>query len=272
MPKVCYFYAILQDIYKKFQPSIFSKLNLIIDIGNTQIKAAIFNAGIMLQLESSTETELLFAKDLLSRYNNVENVIVSSVREYPASLINYLKKKCDTVFFFNSELPIPLNNLYETKNTLGYDRLAACIGAFTKFQNQNILVVDAGTAITFDFVNEKAQYCGGCISPGINMRYKALHHFTSKLPQLSISNQFELIGKNTKDAISGGVQNGIIFEVDSYINKLKIDYPDLKVVLTGGDAPFLHRHIENKTVLDIDILLIGLNRILDFNSSDMPNN
>jgi len=272
MLKVCYFYAILQDIYKKFQPSIFSKLNLIIDIGNTKIKAAIFFAGKMLQIESSTETELLFAKDLLSRNNNIKNVIVSSVREYPKSLIDHLKKKCDSVLFFNSELPIPLENLYETKNTLGYDRIAACIGAFVEFQNQNILVIDAGTAITFDFVNDNAQYCGGCISPGINMRYKALNQFTSKLPQLSISDNFELIGKNTNEAIIGGVQNGIIFEVDSYINKLKNENPNLKVVLTGGDAPFLHQNIENKAVLDVNILLSGLNRILEFNSSDMPNN
>lgn len=247
-------------------------MNLILDIGNTKIKAAIVSNGKILQIKSSEKSEREFANELINEFNGISNAIITSVRETPISLIQELKLKYNKVLFFNSDLPIPLENLYETKDTLGYDRLAACIGAYAKYPKQNILIIDAGTAITFDFVNEKGQYCGGCISPGISMRYKALHQFTSKLPHLSISENFNIIGKNTKDAITGGVQNGIIFEIDSYIENLQISNPDLKVILTGGDAPFLHNFIRNKAFLDVHILLFGLNTILDFNLMDKPNN
>lgn len=272
---ICLKFANFMRFYKTF--TIFSKLNstklnLILDIGNTKIKAAIVSNGKILQIESSEKSELEFASELTQKYNGIKNIIISSVRKTPDTLTQQLNLKYDKVFFCNSNLPIPLENLYETKDTLGYDRLAACIGAYAKYPNQNILIIDAGTAITFDFVNEKAQYCGGSISPGINMRYKALHHFTSKLPHLSIKENFNIIGKNTKDAITGGVQNGIIFEIDTYIDNLQINNPHLKVILTGGDAPFLHKFIRNKTFLDEHILLFGLNTILEFNLLDKSNN
>ncbi|MGQ1911790.1 type III pantothenate kinase [Marinifilum sp. RC60d5] len=247
-------------------------MNLILDIGNTKIKAAIVSNEKILQIESSEKSELEFASELIKKYNAIQNIIISSVRETPIALMQYFNLKHIKIFFCDSNLPIPLENLYETKDTLGYDRLAACIGAYAKYPKQNILIIDAGTAITFDFVNEKAQYCGGSISPGISMRYKALHHFTSKLPHLSIKENFNIIGRNTKDAIIGGVQNGIIFEIDSYIENLQISNPNLKVILTGGDAPFLHKYIRNKAFLDEHILLFGLNTILEFNLLDKPNN
>ncbi|MDQ2180374.1 type III pantothenate kinase [Marinifilum sp. D714] len=247
-------------------------MNLIIDIGNTKIKASIFLKGELNTTKASEKRDVEFVKDLLSEFTTIEKVIISSVREYPERLINFLKTKIQHVFFFDSKLPIPIENLYESKKTLGYDRLAACIGAYAMNPNQNILVIDAGTAITFDFLNKKGQYIGGCISPGLSMRYKALNHFTKKLPLLSVNEDYPLIGKNTNEAITGGVQNGIVFEVDSYINQLKEKYADLKVILTGGDAPFLYKSITNIAILETDVLAIGLNHILEFNILERSNN
>ncbi|WP_171595379.1 type III pantothenate kinase [Marinifilum caeruleilacunae] len=246
-------------------------MNLIIDIGNTKIKASLFRDGKLIDTKTSEQTDTDFALDILADFT-IEHAIVSSVREFPEELMRLLTSKIEKVFFFDAQLPVPIENLYESKNTLGYDRLAACIGAYAKNPGQNILVIDAGTAITFDFINNKGQYLGGCISPGLSMRYKALHHFTKKLPQLSQQDDFYLIGKNTNEAITGGVQNGIVFEVDSYIAKLKEEYADLKVVLTGGDASFLHQHIVNNSDYEPNILAIGLHHILEFNASESANN
>lgn len=242
-------------------------MNLIIDIGNTKIKANFFRRSELICTKVSDQNETMFAKSLLEQYSSIDKVIIASVRDYPESLIKTLASAgIGKILFLDSETNVPLENLYESKNTLGYDRLAACVGAFALNPNQNILVIDAGTAITFDFVNSKGQYIGGCISPGLTMRYKALNHFTKKLPLLSVNEDFSLIGKNTNQAITGGVQNGIVFEIESYINQLKEQYAQLKVIITGGDAPFLSAKIKNEIDLQTDILAVGLNRILDFNT------
>jgi type III pantothenate kinase len=247
-------------------------LNLIIDIGNTKIKASLFFGQKFMSSKTSDQVDTEFAREILAEHKNIDKAIISSVREYPGTLIKLLESKLKHVFFFDSNLSVPIENLYESKNTLGYDRLAACIGAIAKNPNQNILVIDAGTAITFDFVNKNNQYIGGCISPGLSMRYKALNHFTKKLPLLSVSEDYQLIGKNTNQAITGGVQNGIVFEVDSYINRLNDKYPELKVVITGGDAPFLHKNIVSNTDWEPGILAFGLNHILEFNLLKNSNN
>lgn len=240
-------------------------MNLILDIGNTQIKAALFENNKLIKLITSDKNEIDFIQEIFSQSKNIKNAMVSSVRKYPEEAHSFLKSNCKKAFYFNSEIAIPLDNLYESKSTLGYDRLAACVGAFGNHPNQNLLVIDAGTAITFDFVNDKAQYLGGCISPGLRMRFKALHDFTQKLPELSQNDKFHLIGKNTNDAIVSGVQNGLLFEIDAYINKLKNTHSNLEVFLTGGDAPFLIKSIKNKAILAPEIVLTGLNKILEFN-------
>jgi type III pantothenate kinase len=240
-------------------------LNLIVDIGNTQIKAAFYENNQLLRLENSKESEVEFISDLISKHENIGQIIISSVRNYPKELIRSLKNENRKVVFFNADIKTPLENLYESKKTLGYDRLAACAGANGLHPNKNCLVIDAGTAITFDFVNAENQYLGGCISPGLQMRFTALHKYTQKLPMLSPAEEFNLIGKNTKDAIVSGVQNGLIFEIDSYINKQKEKHADLQVILTGGDAHFLSKLLNNKVQLQTEIVLLGLNKILEYN-------
>lgn len=240
-------------------------MNLIVDIGNTQIKAAFFENHQLLRLESSQASEVEFISDLISRHEQTSQIIISSVRNYPEQLIKSLEGENREVLFFNAELETPLENRYESKSTLGYDRLAACAGANSLYPNTNCLVIDAGTAITFDFVSEKNEYLGGCISPGLRMRFAALHHYTQKLPELSPEEEFNLIGKNTNDAIVSGVQNGLIFEIDTYIRKLKKSHPNLQVVITGGDANFLSKYLTNSVDFQPQIVLIGLNKILEYN-------
>lgn len=240
-------------------------MNLIVDIGNTKVKLALFDNNQIVRLESSTLKENDCVAVFISKHSDITNSIVSSVRNYPSELISLLESTCKHVVFFNSDVKTPVKNLYESKKTLGYDRLAACIGANYLKPNCNVLIVDAGTAVTFDFVNKKNQYIGGCISPGLEIRFRALNEFTGKLPKLSQNDSFHLIGTNTNDAIISGVQNGFLFEIESYINKLINNYPDLEVFLTGGDAVFIEKNIDCNAVINCNLVLEGLNKILEYN-------
>jgi type III pantothenate kinase len=168
----------------------------------------------------------------------------------------------------NEYTDIPIENLYETKSTLGKDRLAAVIGANNIFPDSNVLVIDMGTAITYDFINTSKQFIGGTISPGMEMRFKALNHYTDQLPLLKKNENYQTIGKNTSEAIISGVQNGILFEIDGYINTLKSNYNDIKVILTGGDAIFFDKKLKNTIFVNLNLNFIGLNTILEHNKSN----
>ncbi len=239
-------------------------MNLIIDIGNTQTKIACINQGIVFDKITTLSCTSAVVSDFLSKHKNIQKAIVASVQDYPAELFEFLQSKLGHCFFFDAELPIPIANNYQSKNTLGGDRLAACIGAWSLYPNNNILVIDAGTAITFDVISVDKGYIGGCISPGITMRFKALNHFTRKLPLLEVNNNFKLIGTDTNTAIIGGVENGFIFEIDGYIHNLQQQYSNLKVVITGGDADFICSHISYSVENNSDILLLGLDTILNY--------
>jgi len=242
-------------------------MNLIIDIGNTQTKYAIFEGKNMLEFCEShiSDMDLIFLWQ--KKYPGLDALIVSSVQGRPDVFLKSLESLFDSVIFFDQNTPTPLENLYETKETLGYDRLAACVGANTLHPNVNLLVIDAGTAITFDFVNAKNQYLGGTISPGLAMRFKALNTFTKKLPLLEKSETHALIGKNTSQAIISGVQNSLLFEIDSYIDKLTESHSGAKIFLTGGDSEFIHPKLKNETFCVRTLLLGGLNAILNYNKS-----
>ena len=193
--------------------------------------------------------------------------LICKMPEKNIELINYLESTFDFFIDLNEYTNIPIKNLYDSKSTLGKDRLAAVIGANNFYPKSNVLVIDMGTAITFDFINKKDQYLGGSISPGLEMRFSALNHFTGKLPLLKKNEKFSLIGSNTESAIISGVQNGIIFEIDSYINNIKKEYEDLKTILTGGDAIFFDKKLKNTIFVDLNLNFIGLNTILEYNKS-----
>lgn len=240
-------------------------MQLILDIGNSYTKTAVFDDNKLCELfveETFIERKLIA---ILEKYTNVSKAIVSSVLE-----INYkelLSKHIKSVHVFNNLNELPITNLYKTPETLGNDRLAGIIGAINVFPSSDVLVIDAGTAITYDLVTKDKNYHGGSISPGINMRYKALHTFTGKLPLVSQKDKMNFIGDSTENAIASGVQNGIIYEIETYINNIKNKYPEIKIILTGGDADFIRKNLKKNTIfVEQNLILKGLNSILTNNA------
>ncbi len=239
-------------------------MNLVIDVGNTKIKLAVFNNSKLIHNESITiENFMTIALELIKKYE-CTNAIISSVASVKKSQINKLRTKINLIelSFFTK---VPFKNEYSTPKTLGVDRIALVSSAISKFPNKNVLIIDAGTCITYDFVDFKGSYFGGAISPGINMRYKALNAFTNKLPLLEPEYMNQLIGDSTEKCIHLGVINGVISEIDSFINQYREKNKDLTVVLTGGDTNFLANRLKNSIFANPFFLLEGLNRILKYN-------
>ncbi|HNX54515.1 MAG TPA: type III pantothenate kinase [Prolixibacteraceae bacterium] len=242
-------------------------INLVIDIGNSRSKLALFNQQDLMfnvPVDHLTVDHLKMLKD---EHVQMKRAILSSTKLVDQQLLEYLNKDFTQFIELDHLTPLPIANLYETPETLGKDRIAAAVGANELFPNQNVLVIDAGTAITYDFVSAENQYLGGNISPGLQMRFKALNQFTDKLPLVDSSAYFSEIGKNTKEAIRGGVQNGILFEIEKTIEIFAEKYEDLQVILTGGDSAFLSQMLNADVLVHLNLTLIGLNRILEFNST-----
>ena len=169
------------------------------------------------------------------------------------------------IIFISSFTRVPFVNLYKTPKTLGVDRIALVAAAVSQFPYKNVLIVDAGSCITFDFVTAKKEYLGGAISPGIQMRFHALNHFTANLPLLVKEEASSFIGSSTKESINSGVVNGILQEIEGVISQYKNKYLDLTVVLTGGDTNFLSKQLKSSIFANQNFLLQGLNYLLKFN-------
>ena len=246
-------------------------MNLITDIGNSYTKLAVFDKNILINKlsfknEKSEKTSEEIVK-LKQQYPQIKNFILSSVKKEDRKLRNLIRDLFQNYVFFNDETPVPIKNLYETPKTLGKDRLAGIIAAGNIFPNSNVLVFDAGTALTVDFLNDEKEYSGGSIAPGLEMRYQALNHFTDKLPKLEISDNFEhMIGKNTENSIHSGVQNGILYEIEGWIKRFSEKYTNLKVTFTGGDTFFFERRLKKQIFAEPNLVLIGLNIILKYNA------
>lgn len=241
-------------------------MNICIDIGNTLTKIAVFENDAMVHSASIADFGVDNLKEVLHKYD-IKKGIVSSVKNDDPTLYNGIRELLEKLIILNTEAKIPISNEYKTPETLGKDRLAAVVGANYLYPKKNILIVDAGSAITFDFINEKGEYKGGNIAPGLTMRFKALHEFTSRLPLLSQQNDnVPLLGSNTSEAITAGVQNSILFETDAYINELGKTYNGLITLITGGDAKFFDNKLKNTIFVIPNLVLIGLNRILYFNA------
>lgn len=240
-------------------------MNLVIDIGNTRSKLAIFKNNKLIKIFHPDIFTVSFLEKIKTDYPDIRNVLVSAVGEFSSDIKQFFEKNYLNFHQLTSNTSLPISNLYETKEQLGKDRIASVVGAHDIYPTQNILIIDLGTAITIDFINKKGQYLGGNISPGMNMRFKALNLLTNNLPQLKSDENFSLIAKNTNQAIISGVQNGIIFEIDAYIDKIKSIYPDLIVIFTGGDAIFFDKKLKNTIFVNSNLNFIGLNRILTHN-------
>ncbi len=239
-------------------------MNLIIDVGNTRIKLAVFKNSKIIHTESITlENFEIITKQLIEKFKCI-NAIISSVGSLKKTKINKLRTKI-SLQELNFLTKIPFKNEYSTPKTLGVDRIALVTSAISNFPHKNVLIIDAGTCITYDFVNLEGSYFGGAISPGLNMRYKSLNVFTNKLPLLKLENSIPLIGNSTELSIHSGVINGVINEIDSFINQYREKNKDLTVVLTGGDTNFLANRLKNSIFANPNFLLEGLNAILKYN-------
>src|ERR1035437_2575350 len=232
-------------------------MNLVIDIGNTLTKMGIFQDKELKDFSALDNFSSDVLRKFLSSHPAVKNVILSSVVEHDKSISEYVSSE-----FHLIEL---------TPETLGKDRLASAVGANSLFKNQNVLSIDAGTCIKYDFVNEKNQYLGGGISPGMEMRFKALNQFTDKLPLLNYRRFDKLIGENSEESILSGVMNGVVEEVKGIIARYQQQYPDVKVVFTGGYLKFFENIFNigsnGKSSISADPFLVlkGLNEILNYN-------
>lgn len=241
-------------------------MNLVIDKGNTQVKYGIFDQRKIVKSDSIN----LLDKHLiewLEQSFEIDQIIVSSVvKEGHNDLIYNLKKLTPRLIDLTHKTPLPFQWSYHSKETIGKDRLAAVAGAIELYPNTNLLVIDAGTAITYEIINSNNEFLGGNISPGMKMRYRALNEYTSRLPLIQANENHPLIGNSTQTAIESGVQNGVKFEIDGLINELSEQFKGLKTIITGGDAEFFARKLKNPIFAYPNLVLIGLNRILEYNA------
>ncbi|MFC2090444.1 type III pantothenate kinase [Bacteroidota bacterium] len=248
-------------------------MNLVIDLGNTYGKIAVCEGTEIIESaisEKITNREIAY---FINTYEEIYGAIFSSVANHSRELIDYLDSSVDYFLELSINTPLPFINHYKTPATLGYDRIAAVCGAHTIFPGKNVLVIDAGTAVTYDLITSKGEYLGGNISPGMVMRFKALNKFTNRLPMLEANDAYvKSIGTTTEEAVTSGVVNGLVYEIESYISKLSSTYRNLQVVLTGGDAKSFDNNLKSSIFVVSHLNLIGLNRILDYNVHNQTTN
>jgi type III pantothenate kinase len=237
-------------------------MNFVIDQGNTFAKLAVFEQDKLLCSEIVKEINYEKINSFISDYV-ITGGIISSVR---GVVDQNLLKKYNLIHLTHST-PLPLHIKYKTPKTLGVDRIAASVGAKTIYKVTNLLVIDMGTCVTFDFINAKNEYLGGAISPGLEMRFKALNYFTGKLPLIEFDKkQLKLIGDTTRSSIVSGIYNGMKNEMTGVINDYLIQYEDLKIVVTGGDINLFDLEPKNRIFADEFLVLKGLNEILNYNA------
>ncbi len=242
-------------------------MNLVIDVGNSFVKLAVFQKSEL--VEKKIVTKPNFEEEIqkfFQQYPKIDHKILSSVSGSSFLIPDFLEND-KKLMELNAETPLPFLNRYTTPKSLGNDRKALVAAAAKYFENSNVLVIDAGTCITYDFKNDKNEYLGGAISPGLNMRFKALHTFTANLPELTPSNEVELIGQSTANSMNSGVVHGVSGEIEGFISSYSERFENLEIIFTGGDAQFLSKRLKNGIFANSNFLLEGLNYILEFNKT-----
>ena len=241
------------------------KVNLIIEQGNTYAKVAVYDE------KQSMKAYLMFKEfnkgSLQSLFETypLKNGIYCTVTDVDEELVAELRNHLSCFIFLDEKVRVPVTVKYKTPHTLGKDRLAAVVGAHSLQPDRNLLIIDAGTCITYEWVEAGGVYRGGNISPGMTTRFKALNHYTRKLPLIEETDEVPVFGTCTEEAIRAGVVNGIAFEMDGYIDRWKQKYGDVFVFLTGGHAFYFESRLKNPIFADSNLVLIGLNRILEYN-------
>lgn len=234
---------------------------LAIDIGNTKIKAAVFEETALLGHFSFVEDEAVkILEEIFSRYPFIGHSILSTVGKEQHSLLSLLKKHT-AVTEINRDVAFPFLNKYATPHTLGIDRMVLAAGAVLQYPEQNLLVIDSGTCVTYDFITAAGEYLGGAISPGLQLRYNAMHTFTAKLPLLYPEMPESHVGNTTNTSLHAGAVYGLLFEIEGFIGAYEGQYQQLKVILTGGDAYFLAKRLKSTIFANSNFLLESLNNL-----------
>ena len=246
-------------------------MNLTVDIGNSSAKAALFDEGRLVEVITNYELRITnAAPDELPEI--VDRAIVVSTRgEAAAEIEEDVRRRAKFFVRLDHTTPVPVKNLYATPETLGADRLAAAVGAVALQPGRTMLVVDFGTAITYDIVTAGGEYLGGNISPGAAMRFRALHEFTDALPLCGFPDAAddtpEFPARDTKTAIESGVVAGIVAETEYRIEEARKKFGDVGVIFTGGDAEFFAGRVKFPIFAVSDLVFQGLNAILDYNAN-----
>jgi type III pantothenate kinase len=238
-------------------------MNLIIDLGNTQTKAAVFSGKELIKKFVFDKNAYEEIKNILNLFPDIGQSIVSSVISRDEEIIRLLQKSKANLIQLDVNTLLPFTMLYKTPQTLGKDRIAAVAGGIALYPQKPLLIIDAGTCIKYNYLTADAEFIGGAISPGIEMRYKALHVFTDRLPELHLeNNSAEVIGTSTNSSITGGVQQGALFEMEGYIEDFKQRHKEGIVLATGGNLSFLVDGLKNSIFAAPNLILTGLNEIL----------
>lgn len=240
-------------------------MNLILDSGNSFTKLYIFAEDRIVLSQTFEKLELNILEKIFNEHP-IEASIYSHVGNLNIEVQNFLQSHSHYIAF-NQHTPVPIKNNYKTPETLGLDRLAAVCGAYKILPHTNVLCIDMGTCVTYDFINADGTYLGGAISPGINMRYKAMHTFTSALPLFDSQHpqKAKLIGANTEESMRSGAMNGYQFEIMGFIDAYQKNYPNLHVLICGGDTALLDTQLKNSIFVRADLVAEGLNTILNYN-------
>ena len=240
-------------------------LKLIVDIGNTLTKLALFEDDVLTDVRVTDQPDSRFFEDLVNHHPDIQATVLSAVRDYPAEIDSLLSRQ-GYYLKLSAATPLPFVNKYKTPETLGKDRIAIVAAAQHRFPEQNVLAIDAGTTVTYDFINSAGEYLGGSISPGLRMRFQALHNYTDKLPLIELKDDpVELTGDSTESAILSGVLNGMTEEIKGVIEQYRQKFDSLKIIFGGGDYKYFDKRLKNNIFASPNIVLQGLKVILDFN-------
>jgi type III pantothenate kinase len=232
-----------------------------IDSGNSSLKIGIFSEGKLLTILNPQNTGDI--RDMIRQFP-VHKIVISDVAGRKESILTAIPGGIPRLVV-SHELRLPFTIRYRTPETLGADRIAAVAGARDEFRNTDILIVDAGTCITYDLLEENGDYLGGGISPGIGLRLKALHDFTANLPDIEVNEHYELIGTDTAGSMRSGTIGGIVRELDGMIEQYRFRYPGLKVLMTGGAAGFFENELKGPIFVVPGLVLNGLRVIAECN-------
>lgn len=239
-------------------------LNLCIDIGNSLIKLAVVEDTKILHKDVVEKIYVAKVKALRKEFG-FENVIVGASGRLPKAMVRHLQQNYH-LLILETDTKLPVEIAYKTPDTLGRDRIAAVVGASELLPGVDCAVIDIGTCVTYDVITKDRVFIGGNIAPGVNLRLKSMHDYTAKLPLVKRGSLSKLLGQTTEEALQNGATIGTLLEIESFIERIKKEFKKINIILTGGDAEFFAEEINSKIFVNPNLVLIGLNKIMNINA------